>query len=75
MTLTDPLDVLTSLSEVFDALANGAAKALSADATHARQIGRAIKCLQRCEGHLAQDKTNATDKDMSLKSTMSEFGD
>ncbi|KAF6237883.1 hypothetical protein HO173_004084 [Letharia columbiana] len=35
---TDILDVLTSLSEVFDALAHSAAKALSPHATHAAQI-------------------------------------
>lgn len=46
MNLTDSLDVLTSLSDVCDALANGAAKVLSANATHAAQIVRAIKRLQ-----------------------------
>ena len=45
MNLTDS-DVLTSLSEIFDALANDAAKALSTNATHAAQIVRAIKRLQ-----------------------------
>lgn len=43
---TDFLDVLTSLSEVFDALANSATKALSPNATHAAQTVRAIKHLQ-----------------------------
>lgn len=43
---TDILDVLTSLSEVLDALANGAAQALSPHATHAAQIVRAIEHLQ-----------------------------
>lgn len=39
----DFLGALTSLSEVFDALANGAAQALSPHATHAAQIVRAIE--------------------------------
>lgn len=43
---TDFLDVLTSLSETFDALANSATKALSPNATHAAQIVRAIEHLQ-----------------------------
>ena len=43
---TDFLDVLTSLSEVFDTLANGVAKTLSPNATHAAQIVRAIEHLQ-----------------------------
>lgn len=43
---TDFLDVLTVLSEVFDALANGAAKALSPHATHAAQIVRATEHLR-----------------------------
>ena len=46
MNLTDSLDVLTLLSEVFDALGNSAAKTLSAHATHAAQTVRAIKRLQ-----------------------------
>lgn len=43
---TDFLDAMTSLSEVFDALANGAAKALSPHATHAAQAVRAKAHLQ-----------------------------
>ncbi len=39
---TDFLDVLTSLNEVFNALANGAAQVLSPHATHAAQIVRAM---------------------------------
>lgn len=46
MDSTGFVDVLTSLSEVFDALANGATKALSPNATHAAQIVCAIKRLQ-----------------------------
>ena len=43
---TDLSDVMTSLSEVFDALANGAVKALSPPATHAAQTVRATELLQ-----------------------------
>ncbi len=43
---TEFLDCLTSLSEVLDALADGAAKALSPHATHAAQIVRIIEHLQ-----------------------------
>ena len=40
---TNFLDVLTSLSEVLDAMANGTAKAMSPTATHAAQVVRATK--------------------------------
>ena len=43
---TDFSDVLTLLSEVFDALTNGTAKALSLHATHAAQIVSAMGNLQ-----------------------------
>ena len=44
--MTDSLDVLTSLREVLDAVADGAARALSAPATHAAQIVRTSEHLQ-----------------------------
>ena len=43
---TEFLDVLSLLTDVFDTVANGAAQALSPDATHAAQIVRVIQYLQ-----------------------------
>ena len=43
---TDFLDVLTSLSEVLDAVANGTTQSLSPHATHAAQIVRNIEHVQ-----------------------------
>ena len=43
--ITDFMDVMASLSEVFNALANGATQALSPRATHAAQIVRATHHL------------------------------